>query len=89
MSDGNEITPEEAWKRYNGVLGYVSSGVLAVSVAECQSCALTVHSAPDLPLQPDHMEIDFSDLKTSGEVDRAAKKLCTKANARGWKYFAW
>ena len=85
VSDGSQITPEEAWKRYTKLLGYRSVGVLGVAVGECESCLLTVQAAP-VDGQPDHMEIDFSALTTGGDVDRAAKKLCRQANARGWLY---
>lgn len=85
VSDGDMITPENAWKQYTSLLGFSSEGVLAVSVAECESCELTARSQP-LPDQPEHAIIDFSATTSNGQIERCSKKLVKAAQERDWIY---
>jgi len=85
VSDGHKISAEEAWKRYTEMRGYKSSGVLGVTISECQSNHLSVREDKQDD-QPDHMVIDFSQLESNGKIDKAAKALCQFALGRDWLY---
>jgi hypothetical protein len=79
--DGDQITPEGAWRHYTTVLELSSAGVLAVSVAECASLELPVE--PDPEPFPEHAVVDFSAVEARG-IEKLAKKLREKAESRGW-----
>lgn len=81
--DGDQIEPEPAWQHYTTILGFSSAGVLAVSVAECESLDLSVE--PDPEPFPEHVIIDFSAVEKR-VVEKLAKKLRAKADLRGWLY---
>ncbi len=85
--DGDQISPREAYEHYTSPppgLGQRAVGVLAISVAECESLNLIVSSDP-LPGFPEHAAIDFTGL--SGNRSRlTAGELNDLANVRGWQY---
>ena len=85
--DGDQISPRDAYEHYTGSppgLGQNAVGVLAVTVAECESLDLIVSPDP-LPEFPEHTLIDFSAL-SRGMLKYAADELRVIANARGWQY---
>lgn len=82
--DGDMITAEQSWKHFTG-LGYKSSGVVAVSVQECDGQSLIAVSSPKI--FKEHAHIDFSGFSKS-QVEAKAKKLLILAIARGWLHKA-
>lgn len=81
--DGDQITAEESWRHYVHELGYASTGVMAVTVAECHDHDLRPEHDPD-PF-PEHAVIDFGGLSKK-YIRSTAKKLAARANRRGWQY---
>ena len=81
--DGDQISPQAAYEHYAS-LGYQAVGVLAVSVAECESFNLTVALDP-LPGFPEHTTIDFTTLSRK-DIEIASRALRERANARRWQY---
>ena len=80
--DGDRITAQDAYLHYTRQ--FPSSGVVAVSVAECQQQDLPV--APDpKPQFSEHAIIDFNACSKS-EIKRKSKILQCAAENRGWKY---
>jgi hypothetical protein len=82
--DGDQITPEDAWNHYTSVLEFKSTGVIAISVEDCEDQELSVESDP----QPDflqHVLIDFSGLATN-KMKRVARRLSRLAGSRGWVF---
>jgi hypothetical protein len=86
VSDGSRISPQEAWVRFTKIFGYKSVGVLGVTVSECTSCRLSVAEAP-VENQPEHMEINFSSMQSTGDITKASKMLCRYATERNWLYY--
>lgn len=82
--DGDQITPEDAWNHYTNVLEFKSSGVVAVSVADCEDQELGVTSDPQ-PAFLEHVLIDFSGIATN-RMKRVARRLSRLAGSRGWMY---
>lgn len=81
--DGDQITPADAFEHYTKTLKLGSSGVLAVSMAECRALDLPV--TPDPDSFPEHVLIDFSAYGKSA-TEKKAKLLKAKAEVRGWLY---
>lgn len=81
--DGDQIPPADAWKHYATDLKLASSGVMAVSMAECGTLELPV--TPDPAPFPEHALIDFTAYGKSA-TEKKAKLLKAKAEARGWLY---
>ena len=81
--EGDQIGPQDAYEHYAS-LGYQAVGVLAVSVAECESLDLAVTPDP-LPGFPEHTTIDFTTLSRK-DIEIASRALRERANARGWQY---
>ena len=81
--DGDKIAASDAWRHFSEVMGFTSSGVLAVSVHECQS--LDLNAEPDPEPFPEHVVIVFDGL-TSSQIEKKAKQLRVLAQARGWQY---
>ena len=81
--DGSQITAEAAWNHYCYVLNLTSSGVMAVTVDECE----LQQTRPILDAQPypEHVSIDFTGL-SKREVKNAAKRFAEFAMERGWQY---
>lgn len=95
--DGDKITAEDAWKHYVRELELVSIGVLAVTVAECDSQTLPVEPDPDR--FPAHAVIKFDNNSnaqierkakhlSNAQTERKAKHLKRLAETRGWQYQA-
>ena len=82
--DGDRIKPRVAWEHYTGVLMYLSAGVVAVSVSECNTEELPVTDNP-LPRFPEHALIDFRGLSRKS-IEQKARALKEAANARGWLF---
>ncbi|WP_421752492.1 hypothetical protein [Croceimicrobium sp.] len=78
--NGNKFSPVDSHVHYSE-LGYVSSGVVSVTVEECESESLSTEEDND-PFDG-HCSIDFNDLSTNG-VKTKAKKLKKHASTRGW-----
>ena len=83
--DGDRITPRDAWRHYTAVLGFLSVGVVAVTVAECVENSLTVYKNP-LPDFQEHVLIDFRKKSATISIERIAKELRASANIRGWLF---
>jgi hypothetical protein len=81
--DGDMIDPEAAYRHYTEELKLSSTGVMAVSVEECNEIGLTPQ--PDPEPFPEHAVIDFSALGESA-IKSKGKLLKNKAVARGWLY---
>lgn len=81
--DGDQITPENAWIHYTVQLSLPSIGVVAVTFAECINQGLRI--IPDPSAFPEHVLIDFTGL-TNKQIKDVAKRLRSKAIARGWLY---
>ena len=80
--DGDRITAQDAYRHYTRQ--FPSSGVVAVSVAECQQQDLPVASDPK-PQFSEHAVIDFSAYSRS-EIRRKSKILQCAAENRSWMY---
>ncbi|MDY0282164.1 hypothetical protein [Desulfomicrobium apsheronum] len=81
--DGDQITPADAFYHYTKDLMLGSSGVLAVTLAECETLELPV--TPDPAPFPEHALIDFSAYNKNA-TEKKAKLLKAQAEARGWLY---
>lgn len=81
--DGDQITPENAWKHFCADLGFTSVGVLAVTVGECRTYDLP--STPDPEPFPEHVVIDFTEL-SENQIKVKAKLLKGAAESRSWLY---
>lgn len=83
--DGDQVTALQAWLHYTTELGFASVGVLAVSVAECES--LDLAAEPDPVPFPAHAVIRF-DSCTPSQIEKKAKYLKAAGEARGWLHQA-
>lgn len=83
--DGDQVTALEAWLHYTTELGFLSIGVRAVTVAECE--ALKLPAEPDPKPFPAHAVIRF-DACTPSQIEKKAKQLKAAAEARGWLHQA-
>ena len=81
--DGDQITAGAAWQHYTRDLGFASSGVVAVSAADCRDVQLPVK--PDPAPFPEHAVIDFTGLSRSA-IERKADYLKSAAIGRGWLF---
>ena len=85
--DGDQISAREAYEHFTNPppgLGQRAVGVLAITVAECESRNLIVMPDP-LPGFPEHAVIDFTGISGS-RIRVVARALREFANARGWQY---
>lgn len=83
--DGDQMSALEAWSHYTSDLGFASTGVVAVTVAECE--ALDLPAEPDPEPFPAHAIIRFDACSTS-QIEKKAKRLKAAAEARGWLHRA-
>ncbi len=83
--DGDLIGAEAAWTHYTQQLGLRSIGVLALTVAECDSESVPCRSDPE-PF-PEHAVIDFTG-KTNKEKKGIASLLRDRAVTRDWLFEA-
>ena len=81
--DGDQITPEDAWRHYTSDLSNPPAGVLAVTVAQC--CAELLAVQPDPVPFPEHVLVDFTEYGTN-QIKRKSERLRNKAVVRGWQY---
>lgn len=81
--DGDQITAKDAWCHYVYELENKSTGVMAVTIAECHSQSLCPR--PDPVPFPAHAVIDFGGLNHKNKKD-VAKKLADFANSRDWQH---
>lgn len=82
---GKMISPEAAWERHTQQLGQKSVGVMAVSVAECQTQELpAIHDRYQFE---DHVSVDFNGL-SNGQRGRKASALREAAQKRDWQFLA-
>lgn len=82
--DGDQISPERSWRHYTSSRGLTSVGVRSVSVSECSRAGLV--ATPDPAEFPEHVVIDFTELTSIGQIEKASKKLNAAAEQRGWQY---
>ena len=82
--DGDQITAKDAWYHYAPDRGHPSSGVMAVTVAECQEQNLIAMADP-LEGFKEHTVIDYGSL-TGSAAKNVAKTLTSAARQRGWLY---
>jgi hypothetical protein len=83
--DGDQISAEGSWQHYTRELGFISFGVLAVTVAEC--IAQELLAEPDSAPFPSHAVIRFDGCSGS-QMEKKAKRLKAAAELRGWQYQA-
>lgn len=81
--DGDQIMAEAAWKHFISDPNCHSTGVMAVTQAQCMELELVV-VADGVPF-PEHASIDYSAFAKS-EIEKKAKVLKGHAQARGWLY---
>lgn len=83
--DGNRTTPREAYARYVGTPGRLSSCVYGLSDGECTAngCPVMISPTDDNPY---HIHLDFATLNSKGEKQRLAKRLRDLAVTRGQLY---
>jgi len=81
--DGDLIIAENAWLHFTTKLGFKSSGVLGITVAECIGLDLTARADPEPFLE--HAVVDFTGLSNSA-AQKKSQVLRTKAETRGWQY---
>ena len=81
--DGDQITPEDAWRHYTNDPSNPPAGVLAITVAQC--CAEQLKVRPDPVPFPEHVLVDFTRYGTN-QIKRKSERLRDKAVARGWLY---
>ena len=84
VSDGDQITAEQAYRRFVDIPLGRSIGVLSVLVQECVSLEVPVVSDP-IQDQPDHCLIDFRN-KSNSQSEKIAAKLRNFAIDRGWSH---
>ena len=80
---GDQIKPQEAWTHYTDTLGFESTGVMGVTVAECAGLSLPVNPEPER--FPEHAVIDFADFEKK-QIETKAKQLKACAVTRNWLY---
>ena len=81
--DGDQITAEKAWRHYTSTLKRESSGVMAVTMAQCNYMNLKV--VPDPHPYKEHAFVDFSSL-TKKQRKKMSQDLRTVAKRRGWLF---
>ncbi len=81
--DGSQITPEAALRHFTNLAlgGHEASGVVAVTVAECEDVGIAV--ILDGKPFPEHAYLDFTGL-TRNAIRRKADQLKQIAADRGW-----
>jgi len=84
VARSSRTTAEDAFHHHVKILGFVSAGVLAVSVGECLGESLTSYEQP-LPDNPAHAVVDFRVLSDK-DRERKAKRLAAAARSRGFTY---
>jgi len=80
--NGEKFTAEDSYDHFIKE-GYVSAGVLSLSISECESESLTV--LEDNNPFDGHTHIDFTSLSVSS-TEKKAKKLKRFALDRGWQH---
>ncbi len=83
--DGDQVTAEQSWRHFTGELRFLSVGVVAVTVGECQSQDLPAEPAPRL--FPAHVVIVF-DGYSGTQIEKKARHLKRAAEERGWQHRA-
>ena len=82
--DGDQIVPESAYNHYASDPSKPSpTGVLSVTVAECDSTGLP--AIPDPNTFPEHVFIDFREFGTN-QIKRKSEALRDAAILRGWLF---
>lgn len=81
--NGDLVDARQSWTHFTRGLGFLSSGVVAVTVRECSSLELMAREDPT-PF-PEHAVIDFAGFSRK-QIERKAKKLSGYAQVRGWKF---
>ena len=81
--DGDRISAANSWVHYTQDLGLQSSGVMAVTLGECQGYEVTAIADPSH--FPEHVLLDFRPFSRN-KVRDLAKRLTRLAADRGWQY---
>ena len=81
--DGDGVSASSSWVHYTSQ-GLLSSGVVAVTLEECECLGLRVIPDPR-PGSPHHALIDFTGL-SGGQRKRRAQRLTAAAEERGWLF---
>lgn len=81
--DGDQITPEQSWRHFTQQQKLQSTGVLAVTVDDCQSLDLPAVADP-VPYS-EHAVIIFDGMSNS-QIETKAKRLRAFAESRSWLY---
>lgn len=77
------VTPEEAYRRWTEVEGYLSIGTYAVRVGHARAEGLTCVDDAEQLTVADHASVVFEDLPTPGAKRRVSKTLRDLATDRG------
>ena len=82
--DGDQISAVASWTHYTQTLRVQSSGVMAVTPAECHRLGLP--TIPDGVPFPEHASIDCREVASRRQIASHAKRLRAAANARSWQF---
>jgi hypothetical protein len=82
--DGDQITAERSWIHYTNVMGFLSVGVLAVSVSEFAKEELHAKSDP-LTDFPEHATVDYTAFQKNA-IESKSKRLQAVSSVRGWLF---
>ena len=80
------VGPEEAHRRHVKELQLQSAGTWAVSVAEANDAGCAALDDGDDLGVPDHASVDFLEVGSRKNIERAARKLRDAAVERGCRY---
>lgn len=83
VDNGDCVQPEASWRRFTANVNCKSTGVQAVTGAECQQQLLQV--IEDGCPHPEHCYIDFSSSDKKA-IEKKAKVLRAQAERRGWLF---
>src|SRR5689334_1835417 len=78
--DGDQIVAEKSWRHYTNELGFLSVGVVAVTVEECQSQELSAQADPT-PFR-EHVAVIFDGFSGT-QIEKKARHLKKLAEIRG------
>jgi hypothetical protein len=81
--NGEKYTAEESFIHFT--MNFNSTGVLSVSIDEVNTIGNLIVTEDNNPFDG-HTVIDYTDISTSTQVKKKAKKLKNIAAARGWTH---
>lgn len=83
VDNGDNVCPEQSWRRFTSNPACRSSGVLAIIRMECTEQELPV--IEDGHPHPEHCSIDYSAFDKRA-IEKRSKLLRSRAADRGWLY---